>query len=80
MLLFVIFSFCFPGKISSEWKDDVVGTDVLWSFVEKKTEGATRGALWKKVFLKISQNSQESTCARVSFLNKPYASAATLLK
>ena len=45
MLLFVILSFCFPGKICSEWKDDVVGTDVLCSFAEKKTEGATRGVL-----------------------------------
>ena len=29
-----------------------------------KTEAATRGVLWKKVFLEISQNSQENTCAR----------------
>ena len=29
-----------------------------------------RGVLCKKVFLKISQNSQENTCARVSFLIK----------
>ena len=37
----------------------------------------------KKVFLKISQNSQENTCARVSFLIKLQASGlrpATLLK
>ena len=34
----------------------------------------------KKVFLKISQNSQESTCARVSFLIKLQAQSATLLK
>ena len=33
-------------------------------------EAATRGVLWKKVFLEISQNSQENTCARVSFLMK----------
>ena len=32
------------------------------------SEAATRGVLWKKVFLEISQNSQENTCARVSFL------------
>ena len=32
----------------------------------------------KKVFLEISQNSQENTCARVSFLIK--LQAATLLK
>ena len=31
---------------------------------------ATGGVLLKKVFLKISQNSQEDTCARVSFLIK----------
>ena len=33
------------------------------------------GVLWKKAFLKISQNSQESTCARVSFLIKLQGSA-----
>ena len=33
-------------------------------------EVATRGALCKKVFLEISQNSQENTCVRVSFLIK----------
>ena len=32
------------------------------------TDTATRGVLWKKLFLEISQNSQENTCARVSFL------------
>ena len=39
------------------------------------TEAATRGVLWKKVFLEISQNSQENTCATVSFLIKLQASA-----
>ena len=35
----------------------------------------------KKVLLKISQNSQENACARVSFLNKvPSLKPATLLK
>ena len=34
------------------------------------TEAAARSVLWIKVFLKISQNSQENTCARVSFLIK----------
>ena len=38
--------------------------NIRWS------EAATRGVLWKKVFLEISQNSQENTCARVSFLIK----------
>ena len=38
-------------------------------------EAATGGVLWNKVFLKISQNSQENTFARVSFLIKLQASA-----
>ena len=33
-------------------------------------EAATRSDLRRKVFLEISQNSQENTCARVSFLIK----------
>ena len=33
-------------------------------------EAATRAVLSKKVFSEISQNSQENTCARVSFLIK----------
>ena len=32
------------------------------------TESATKGVLWKKVFLEISQNSQENTWVRDSFL------------
>ena len=35
-----------------------------------EVEAATRGVLRKKVFLEISQNSQENTGARVSFLIK----------
>ena len=31
------------------------------------SEAATVDFLWKKVILEISQNSQENTCARVSF-------------
>ena len=32
------------------------------------SEATTGGVLWKKVFLKISQNSQENTCVEVSFI------------
>ena len=40
-------------------------------YIEKpKSEAATGSALWKKAFLEISQNSQESTCTRVYFLIK----------
>ena len=37
------------------------------------TEAATGGVLYKKLFLEISQNSQENTCARVSFLIKMFS-------
>ena len=43
-------------------------------------EAATRGVLQKMVFIKISQNSQENTCTRVSLLIKLQAVPATLLK
>ena len=43
---------------------------VLLEKIIKHSEAATRGVLCKKVFLEISQNSQENTCARVSFLIK----------
>ena len=35
-----------------------------------QAEASTGGVPWKKVFLKISQNSQENICARVSLLIK----------
>ena len=35
----------------------------------ERKEAATGGVLYKKVFLKISQNSQENTCARASSFN-----------
>ena len=39
-----------------------------------RPEAATGGVLQEKVFLKILQNSQENTCATVSFLTKLQAS------
>ena len=53
------------------------------SFTRKRVDiskAAARGVLWKKVLLEISQNSQENTCARVSFLIKLQTPPATLLK
>ena len=35
--------------------------------IQKQSETATRGVLWKKVLLEISQNSQENPCAKVFF-------------
>ena len=43
------------------------------SYLECIPEAATRGPLRKKVFLEISQNSQENTCARVFFKIRPQA-------
>ena len=50
------------------------------SNVEGLSELATRGVLCKKVFLEISQNSQENTCARVSFLIKLHLLRTPLLQ
>ena len=44
----------------------------------QRPEAATRGALWKKELLEISQNSQESVCVPVSFLIKFLASGLQL--
>ena len=44
------------------------------------TEAVSQKSSVKTVFLKSLQNSQESTCARVSFLIKLQAAPATLLK
>ena len=44
------------------------------------SEAATGAVLSEKVLLENSQNSQENTCARVSFFNKAAGRAATLLK
>ena len=43
-------------------------------------EAATGGVSWKKVFLKILQNSQEITSARVSFFINLQASACNFMK
>ena len=47
--------------------------------VIKKLEAVAQRCSVKKVFLEISQNSQENTCARVSFLIKLQAWPATFL-
>ena len=46
---------------------------------ELVSEAATKCVSQKKAFLEIAQNSQESTCARVSFLIKLQASGRTPL-
>ena len=39
----------------------------IYKKIWQPAETGTGDVLWKKVFLKIPQNSQENTCARVSF-------------
>ena len=59
------------------WFADITGFSLIlnanridWVELNAKTEAAIRGYLQNKVLLKIWQNSQESTCARVPFLIK----------
>ena len=56
----------------------------IFEFIFNETrpnlEAATRVVLQENVFLEISQNSQENTCARVSFLIKFSSRPAILLK
>ena len=47
---------------------------------ERKLGAAVQRCSIKKLFVEISQNSQENTCARASFLLKLQARPATLLK
>ena len=47
---------------------------------DNNTETATRGVPWGKMFLEISQNSQENTYVRVSFLIKLQRPATSLKK
>ena len=52
----------------------------LCNFDSKIAEAVTRRCSVKKVFSKISQNSQENTCARVSFLIKLHQDEALFKK
>ena len=52
-------------KFKSSNRDIIIG---IMETVKSHSEAATRSTLLKNLFLKISQNSQENTCAKVSFL------------
>ena len=52
---------------------------ILFLFNKMYEEAVAQTCSVKRVFLEISQNSQENTCARVSFLIKLQAPPATLL-
>ena len=53
-----VFEKFFPGKV------------LYLSVLKQRTEAVAQRCSLKKVLLEISQNSQENTCARVSFLMK----------
>ena len=55
-------------KVKLAWISDLVNT-YLGEKMES-TEPVVQRSRLKKVFLKISQNSQENTCARVTLLKK----------
>ena len=64
---------CFLSKLKP-------GTKSLKTTSTKKRRSSHRWCSVKKLFLEISQNSQESPCVKVSFLIKLLARSATLLK
>ena len=51
---------------------------MLCDFVRTKLRSSHQRCSMKKVFLEISQNARENTCARVSFLIKLQASGLQL--
>ena len=54
----------------TKWYQRVSSMVIDYKIVLQQTEVVTRRYSVKKVFLKMSQNSQESTYARASFLMK----------
>ena len=52
----------------------------LFSIIPQNAEVVVCSCSVKKVFLEISQNSQENTCARVSVLTKLQAHACNFIK
>ena len=56
-------------KIGFDWENDI-----------KLVKAVVQTCFVRKMFLEISQNSLENTCARVSFLINFQASACNLLK
>ena len=63
------------GKHRSSSQETLGKKSILRNFVKftGKPEAVVRRCSIEKVFLKISQKSQENTCARASFLIKLHA-------
>ena len=62
----------FSTVVSDTWKSSI-------PLQKKVSEAATGGALYKKLFIEMWQNSQENTCAGVSFLIKLQALAQSIV-
>ena len=58
----------------------VINGNLHYLYSGKHPEAVAPSCSVKKVFLEISQNSQENTCVRPSFLIKLQAKACNLLK
>ena len=71
-----------PLAAASEWAKQSTYVNPGWVdvFRTPQIEAATRDVLQKKLFFEILQNSQENTCARVSFLIKLQAWGNTFLQ
>ena len=68
----MIFLFTRSTLVSNFWTEFLDELTNIWKKIitPELSEAATGGVLSKKVFLDISQNSQENTYARASFLTK----------
>ena len=75
---FVSFHHEFDKRWAQTWTSGSVYFTMLYS--NNFSKAAIGSVLLKKVFLKISQNSQENNCARVSFLIKLHAIACNFIK
>ena len=73
---------CPQGTSKDYWKVNCgkFGENEVAKIIIQFAEAVTRGVLLKKVFLKVPQNSQENTCARVSFLIKLQANVCYFIK
>ena len=71
-----IIQICKSYTASAENYQDLISSNsLIYDLVaDNSSEAATGGVLYQKVFIEILQNSQENTCARVSFLIKLQAS------
>ena len=52
------------------WGSFIIALSVYIKGIWRYSEAPTRGVLWKNCSWEFRKNSEENTCARVSFLNK----------